>query len=376
VFTTAATPESRPPGVGARSLAGAVGALLGSRGARPIAWRWRSIWEPRVAQTRGVYLLGGTAADAGEERTWSLVLKVLAPTPDGTPPLESFLYGSGFLASLGGGLVAPRCLGIDHLPGGDVAVWLEHVADAAGPAWPVARFAVAARHLGEFAGLQTPGGALPDWPWLRRGQLRGGLAAAAASVDALRRHLDHPFVRRAYPPDVAESFLRVWDERDTLLAALDRVPAVVCHGDAQRRNLFARDAPGAERTVAVDWTNARAWPVGADAKTLVYQALLYFDADVASVADLDAAAFRGYLQGLRGAGWRGEDAAVRVGYALQMALGNGVGEVAPTLRMALDASRRPRDEAIYGRPVGDILDRRAAIGRFLIGLMEEIRPLL
>jgi hypothetical protein len=374
--TAGETPPSLPPGVGASLLAKAVRVLLGSPDARPIGWRWRSIWEPRVVHTRGVYLLDGAASAAGQERAWSVVLKVLAPTSDGAPPLESFLYGSGLLASLRGGLVAPRCLGVDELPGGDVGVWLEHVVDTTGPAWSVERFGVAARHLGELAGTQTPDGGLPDWPWLRRGQLRGGLAAAAAPVDALRRHLAHPFVRRAYPPDVAESFLRVWDERDTLLAALDRVPAVVCHGDAQRRNLFARDAPGAERTVAVDWTNARAWPVGADAKTLVYQALLYFDADVASVADLDAAAFRGYLQGLRGAGWRGEDAAVRVGYALQMALGNGVGEVAPTLRMALDASRRPRDEAIYGRPVGDILDRRAAIGRFLIGLMEEIRPLL
>jgi hypothetical protein len=365
-----------PPGVDASLLAKAVGALLGSPDARPTAWRWRSIWEPRVVYTRGVYRLDGAASAAGESRAWPLVLKVLAPTPDGAPPLESFLYASGFLASLRGGLVAPRCLGVDPLPDGDVALWLEHVADTAGPAWPIARFGVAARHLGELAGAQTPPGALPEWPWLRRGQLRGGVASAAASVDALRRHLAHPDVRRAYPPDVAEGFLRVWDERDALLAALDRLPAVVCHGDAQRRNLFARDAPAGARTVAVDWTNARAWPVGADAKTLVYQALLYFDADVTSVSELDAAAFRGYLHGLRGAGWRGDAAAVRIGYALQMALGNGVGEVAPTLRMALDESRRPRDEAIYGRPFGDLLDRRAAIGRFVVGLVDEVRPLL
>jgi len=201
--------------------------------------------------------------------------------------------------------------------------------------------------------------------------------ARADNVDALRRELRHPLVCRAYSPDVAAGFLRVWEERERFLAALDRVPAVVCHGDAQRRNLFARDLRGAgARTVAIDWTNLRAWPVGTDAKTLVHQALMYFDAEVDSAHELDEAVFAGYVEGLLASGWRGDTTAVRIGYAVHMALGSGVLEIGPILRMALDESRRPWYEATFRRPVHEILDRRAAIGRFLLGLMDEVRSLV
>jgi len=377
VVSAGADAQRLPPGVDANLLARAVGGLLGAEHARLNEWWCRSIWEPRVTYTRGVYLCGGTASVAREERKWAVVLKILASTQDGTPPLESYLYGSGFLGSLSGGLVAPRCLGVDTLPVGDMGVWLEHVTDTIGPAWPIERFGVMAYHLGEFSGAQTPDGELPDWPWLRRGDLRGAVAERASNVDALRTQLDHPLVRRAYPPDVADGFLGMWEEREVFLSALDRVPHVVCHGDAQRRNVFARDVPGADqRTVAVDWTNMRAWQAGTDAKTLVHQALMYFDAEVDSVWELDAAVFRGYMDGLSDAGWRGEEAAVRMGYVVQMALGSVVLEIGPSLRMSLDESLRPWYEAVYGRPVEEILERRAGIGRFVLGLIQEVRSLL
>lgn len=375
--TTAERPQSLPPGVSKDLLAGVVGVLLDVGDAHLAEWWYRSIWEPRVVQTRGVFLCGGSASGGGRERPWSVVLKVLAATADGAPPLEALLYRSGFLGSLSDGLVAPRCLGVHELPGGDVGVWLEHVTDTAGPRWPVERFGLAAQHLGAFSAAQTPNGELPPWPWLRRGELRSAPDAVEPRIAALRSHLGHPLVRRAYPPDVAAGLLRAWEERERFFAALDRVPTVVCHGDAQRRNLFARDLPDAgPRTVGIDWTNLRALQVGTDAKTLVHQALMYFDSDADSVRQLDAAVFGGYVEGLRAAGWRGDTAAVRIGYAVRMALGSGVAEIGPILRMALDLSRRPRDEAIFGRPVGEILDRRAAIGRFSLGLMDEVRSLV
>ena len=39
--------------------------------------------------------------------------------------------------------------------------------------WPVARFGLAARHLGRFSGRSLVGHPLPDAPWLSRAVLRG-----------------------------------------------------------------------------------------------------------------------------------------------------------------------------------------------------------
>lgn len=370
-------PQWLPPGVDTSLLVRAAQAVLDRGDARVTEWRCRSIWEPRVVHTKGVYLFSGAASDGASKSAWSVVLKILSPAPDGPPPHEVFLYRSGFLASLSGDLVAPRCVGVDALPGGDIGIWLEHLADTGKRAWPIARFATAARHLGQFSGVQTPNGVLPRWPWLRHGDLRAALEARAANVDALRTQQLHPLVRRAYPPDVLAGFLRLWEEREAFLVALDGVPRVVCHGDAQHRNLFARDTPaGGQRTVAIDWENLRAWPLGTDAKTLVHQALLYFDADVSSAGELDDAVFGGYVAGLREAGWRGDATAVRIGYGVHMALGHGVLEIGPILRLALDERRRPRDEMLFGRPIADILDRRAAMGRFLLTLAEDVRSLV
>ena len=374
-----------PAGVPAELLPGVVGRVLGSDSAQVRRLEYRSIFEPRVVQTRGVYLLWGEAVSHGQECSWSVVAKVLAPTPDGTPPLEATLYRTGFLASLVGGLVAPRCFGVDELPDGAFVVWLEYLVDAAGPAWPIERFALTAFHLGQFSGTYAASGhassspaarmwpGAPPLPPLRRGDPRGGLDVRAAMLDALRQHLDHPLVRRAYPPDVAEGFFHLWGERERLLAALDRVPGVVCHGDAQRHNLFAGCAPdGTACTVAIDWTNLRVWPAGNDAKTLVHQALMYFDAEVKTAAQLDRAVFEGYVQGLRATGRDGDVAAVRAGYIVPMVLGSGISEFGPILGMALDERRRGWYEAVFRHPVGEILDRRAAIGRFLLGLAQEV----
>ena len=69
-------------------------------------------------------------------------------------------------------------------------------------------------------------------------------------------------MRRAFPPDVVDGPRRVWAARRPVLDAVARVPVVVCRGDAQRRNLFARREPdGRERTVGIDWANVHAWHV-------------------------------------------------------------------------------------------------------------------
>jgi hypothetical protein len=353
-------------------LVAAVRLAIGAPAAIPVVWECYSIYQPRVASTQGVYLLVGAASDDEQQASWSLVLKVLAATPDNAPPLEANLYRSGFLASLQRGLVAPRCFGVVALAGGLSGIWLEYLHDTNAPRWSIKRFGLAAYHLGMFNATQTLRGKLSAWPWLRHIDWRALIEGCADSMSQFQAVREHPLVRRAYPAAVAQGFMQLWASRHTLLDALEHTSYVVCHGDAQRRNLFGcSGADGDACTVAIDWANIGARPVGADIVTLVHQALIYFDVDVDAVAHLDEEVFGRYLSGLSAAGWTGDPREVRFAYATQMALGLGLLELGWVLRVALDEHRQRRVEALFGRSLDQILDRRAAIGCFLLMLARE-----
>ncbi len=98
---------------------------------------------------------------------------------------------------------------------------------------------------------------------------------------------------------------------------------------------------------------------------------MYFDTDVSTVVELDKEVLNGYLSGLFMAGWRGDWQEVRFAYTTQMALGLGLLELGWVLHVALNESRQHRVEALFGRTLEQILDRRAAIGQFLITLAHE-----
>ena len=318
----------------------------------------RSIYTPRVDATRGVYRVEGTGQRAGETLAWDAILKVLAaPTvpiagAPGVPadqPYEAFLYSSGLLAALRGGLRAPRCFGISRLPSGDVGVWLERVRDVRGRGWSLNQYALTARHLGELAGMGVPG--WPDgspWPaWLPHSRARPGAPAWRANMARLEQHQSHVAVRRLYPPTIVRRLAALAAAQEPLLDLLEAGPRAISHGDAQRNNLIVvaadRDAARSARgpadptmTVAIDWANFRGAAVGTDAATLVHQDLVHLRTDAHRARELDRAVFDGYWEGLRGAGWRGSRASVRRAYALQLSLVYGLHDLRPALDLALD----------------------------------------
>jgi hypothetical protein len=227
----------------------------------------------------------------------------------------------------------------------------------------VTRFGLAAHHLEEFSAAQTQGGPLPPWDRLPRLDWRPLVASGEATITQVQESATHPLLRRACPPPVVDGFARLWALRDTLLATLERVPVAVSHGDAQRRNLFA---DGDRHTVAIDWANASVRPVGADLATLIHQALAYVDVEMDAAADLDREVCEQYCDGLAVAGLAIDPAEVRFAYETQLALCLGVLELGWVVRMALDETRHRRVEAIFSRPVDEILDRRAAIASVLL----------
>ena len=187
---------------------------------------------------------------------------------------------------------------------------------------------------------------------------------------------EHPLILRALSPTVRERVVRLWADREALLAALDSLPHTFCHRDAFRPNLFLRrDADGHKQTVAIDWAFAGAGPVGEEIAPLIAMrpagGLEPYDP-----ASLERSVFTGYLRGLREAGWRGDERLVRFGYAATAALRYTFLTVAEMQSEAFDESRYAEVERRRGRPIEVVMGRQAALVSYLLGLADEARALL
>lgn len=341
-------------------------------------------WEGVPAQPggdRAVCLLAGTARVGPGERPWRLALKVLgaAASPDDPASIffgrrEGLLYRSGILDALPGGLRAPRCFGCDEGEDGSAWLWLEHVHEEGERRWPRSRWALAARHLGQFNGAYLAGRPLPDSPWLGGGRLRRWLESHEGKVARIAAAADDPTVRRYWPRPVVDALLRLWQEREVFLGVLERLPQTLCHGDAIRRNLLGRlREDGSEETVAIDWEYAGRMAAGEETGQTLSVASAFFDVGPEELPELDEALFAGYLAGLRDAGWRGDERAVRFAHAAHGALRNAfnaVGTAQPD-EVGQEATRQR-----WGRSWEDLAEARAQARPFLLARAGEARRLL
>ena len=154
-------------------------------------------------QGLGVFRVSGSARVGGEQRAWSVILKVLPPTSGSPtawnyPAREALAYESGLLDDLPPGLGAPRCFGhTKH--GGQHHLWLEDLGSDA-IRWRLDDYERAARALGRFNGAYLSGRSLPVAGWLGRRWLRSWLAEGAAAVRELSRFRRHPLVQRCIRP--------------------------------------------------------------------------------------------------------------------------------------------------------------------------------
>jgi hypothetical protein len=326
-----------------------------------------------------VYRLWGSARDRGRTPAWSLILKVVRPSPSCAAwQREPLAFASGLLDELPGRLAAPGCFGVVEGPEDERWIWLEEVRGQPGTEWCPERLVGGARHLGQFNGAYLAGEPLPSAPWLARGMLRSWMARLAPSVEQLRLGLGQgdPLLRRGWPADVARGLFRLWAEGEAFTEALDRLPQTLCHHDANARNLIARrDPDGGEQTVAIDWAFAGIGPPGYDIVPLCGEMLPSFRLDLDQAQDLAEGIFEGYLEGLRDAGWRGEGYLARLGFSAALSLRYGVCGGPANLSDLLDERRRVVPEQRWGRTIEEIMDRWAGCARFMLGLAEEAREL-
>jgi hypothetical protein len=340
-----------------------------------------------------VHRFAGTARAGDEIVPWSLILKVIcAPAYtdgaravfDRTEPScpfywqrEPLAYRSGALRDLPGGLCAPRCFKVIEHPEEACWMWFEEVEDRFGGKWPLDHYGLVARHLGQFNGAYLAGRPLPYGPWVGRHWLREYVEQAAPVYARLRESLDHRLIRRLLPGDGATNLLALWEDRETYLHILDRLPQVFCHMDAFRRNLFARRTPGGDdQTVAVDWAYAGQGAVGEELVPLVEASIFFFGVEMTQAQALDEIALEGYLEGLRDAGWRGDPRLVQLGYKAASNVRYALGALAEFLTDLFDEGQHPKTEQEVGLPVEQLVDFVAAALAQLAPLREDTRELL
>jgi len=283
----------------------------------------------------GLYRFEGIGQDGNETINWSVILKILqSPANVGWQNMgegedqthwnywkrELYVYQSGLLEVLPEGLTAPRCYGVEELPGNMALMWLEDIRDSLGGAWPIERYALAARHLGRLNGLFTSDHSIPAIPWLSLDRNRQWVTAPAF-WEAIP--WDHPRVLKRYPTNGSNTFRRMLLENESFLTRLDHLPSTLSHGDTYPTNFMTRHlADGSQQTVALDWALLGIQPLGDDLGQLVYGAQTNLQ-EIRS-KDITEALFENYLDGLREYGCQVDPMLVRFGFVASAALRVGL----------------------------------------------------
>lgn len=278
----------------------------------------------------------GQAQTAHGVQPWSFIRKVISPQTGSAQPTawdywqrEALVYQSGVLADLPADLVAPRCFAITEQSGEETWLWLEDMGTAEDDEWPLERYGLAARHFGQFNGAYLTGRPLPPDSWWRGSDVRQRLALAEPGIAELPHLRHHPLFAELLAGDRVERIQHLWANRERLLAGLDRLPPTLCHRDAFRRNLMARQgAHGRDQTVALDWGMAGLGLLGEELIPLFAATLSFVAVPIERIAELDTLIFAGYVTGLREAGWQGDERLARFGFTALAALKAGVADPA------------------------------------------------
>ena len=367
-----------PEGLDAATLTPIVERVLDTQELRITAWRCTRLHGGNAGS---VFRLGGDAETQSRSTPWSVVLKI--PSREASPAdpsggtHEPVIYRSMFLRELPACLAAPRCFGVVEQPSGQHWLWLEDVPHAS-VAWGWDCYADVARRLGQFNGTFLVGRPLPAWPWLgTTSQIHDYVARLWPSADQLRDTIAVWDRRSELPRDTADQLLRLHAERAVFLEQLDRLPVTLCHGDAFQRNLLVDNPTGVPtRVVAVDWACAGMGVLGEDLHRLVNHSALFAYLAPAQLPALDRVVFPAYIQGLRAAGWRGNEQQVRFGYAASSALIEGMLVGDTGLQLCADEKNHQWLRDRCGWSDDDIPQRMIGILHYQLDLAAEARALL
>jgi hypothetical protein len=264
----------------------------------------------------GVLRVSGSGADAAGTRPWEVALKRIVLLADDTPPhslhypqRELFAYSSDLLTHLPGPVVPARCFGVSEQADA-IWLWTEVLTDVTAGQWTLAEYVFAADQLGRLNGACAIAGAPPTEPWLARDH-----AEQWTTIFDFVSAWKNPRVQATFPAELRQRMTRLWEERESFFAVLNRLPQAFSHFDYKRDNLFVRTrVDGTREIAAIDWGVCGVGALGGDLVSLVGASTWQFDWEPAYIAALEGSTFAAYEQGLHASGWSGDMAMIRLAY--------------------------------------------------------------
>jgi len=288
-------------------------------------WSVGRLSDKGIASPDGLFRFQGNGCSAGQDgpdyQDWSVVFKMVKPTEWEQGPGETWywkrellLITSGVLDRLPGPLVTPRFYGVKEMDG-EAWIWMEYIEDIAPPRWTDENYIFAAHQLGRMDGAYLTGTPLPDYPWLNITQCRSWFTGFGNAIKDLPNIWENPILQQVYTDENRRRAVQFRADHELFHSALDRLPQVFGHFDAQRRNLMIRRRPdGQQELVAIDWGMAGPGPLGGNLAMMLPNSAFLFELDPVDLPRLEPETYRAYLEGLREMGWQGDEDLVRLGY--------------------------------------------------------------
>tara|TARA_Y100001978_G_C23674487_1_gene425618 strand:- start:420 stop:1685 length:1266 start_codon:yes stop_codon:yes gene_type:complete len=305
---------------------------------------------------------------------WSAILKILYKEK-ATQELtefdwnrEAYLYRSGIVDFIPVCFAAAKCYHVEDVSEEEIWIWIEDLSEDNNH-WPLERYALAARHLGQMNGHFYQQKPLYE-PWMVKEFERQAISRDL-NIDQYHKFSDHPLVKAVIPEKRENIFLDIHDKHTEIITRIfGKIPQSFCHMDAHRGNLFSREVNGENVTIAIDWAFAGINPLGTDLKTLVYHSIGFMYVDVEDAYELDVLSFDSYLQGLKDVGWNGDYLEIRYGY-LMVSMMTFIRYACIIPHLLADKERHKFFERITGCPFVEAHEKMIKHWSFLLDLGEE-----
>ncbi|MCZ8522442.1 MULTISPECIES: phosphotransferase [Paenibacillus] len=312
-------------------LESAVTSLTGVQGGTIASWTCHPIGSLEGNfVTDGVFRVEGWTEAANGSIPWSVIVKIIRCDPERDDAAhynywrrEALVYQSGLLNALPGEVRTPVCYGVEEKHDGSVWLWLEDLQEDGAP-WGETEFSFAACRLGQLQGAYLAGEALPDAPWLNRRWLRSW-------VSECRRYLSSPLRQTAgsvlmWHPGIQETldrYSRFSQHIDDWVTKLERLPRTLSHQDFYQNNLMIlrhSGRAGGWELAALDWQFASLSGIGEDLGRFYGLTMSQGHITPASFGRYRQLFIESYIEGLREAGWRGDERLAHLGFLASCAV--------------------------------------------------------
>ena len=339
--------------------------------------------------------LGGGGADCvfrisglASHQRWAVVAKYFPrPAPENEPHGEWPIWQKEILAlqsdelnHLPAGIRIPHNYGTTESENG-VWLWLENIQETTPRKWPLAIFRRTARLLGRFNAGYLAGRPLPVQPWFNQPFLR-----SLWGDDGWVRNLADPTIEGIIwqAPKLQEIIdakrkERIFEwiaERNRFLNANDRLPQVLCHNDAQRRNFIWTHAAHSdqEELVMIDWEFNSLGALGNDLGQLIGNSMWFFEYDPFEAQTLERALLDSYLDGIADQKVDIDPRLVRLGCLISISIWMGA-NIPPLIYFQLPENE-PGIIPLFGRKKEDLVPGWQHLNAYGLDCADEARRLI